>query len=390
MTDKELAKAADAAFRKTTITYPAWVKKVNQGVYPAEGPPSQWGIGFGLLADIGLDPPPPATNWPASYTTGPLGANNILPAAGKTLLIEYPGGPGQTWATMQTRILALETDMGRKFDGIQTEYYWQKGSLQPNELSDHRLEWAHTRGQTACLSAHVEYSIAETNAGAADATWTAIAIWLRSLGFPVMMRLWWEFDNTPGAFPWCVGGTPNIGGPFVTAWKRVVAIFKAQAASNVGFWWCPLEGGDRNGVNQSYPGDTFVDWVGSDVYNSCYVGETGCWTTPLHAGWASFAEAALYPNPPVASQYSLWSPKKPFVWGEVGCVYDKNAASNLKGDWFRGVPAALKAKGPLACGISFFDQNVSGFEGGKANWLVDYPVTIPDVIAGFKQMAQTL
>ncbi len=58
MTDKERAKAADAAFRKTTIAYPAWKRKVAQGVYPAEGPPSQWGIGFEQLAEIGLDVPP--------------------------------------------------------------------------------------------------------------------------------------------------------------------------------------------------------------------------------------------------------------------------------------------------------------------------------------------
>jgi hypothetical protein len=117
-----------------------------------------------------------------------------------------------------------------------------------------------------------------------------------------------------------------------------------------------------------------VDWVGSDIYN----GGDGNWNTPLHQGWASFQECALYPNPPGASQYSLWSPKKPFVAGEVGCTPDAR-----KGDWFRAIPAALKTA-PNYCGISFFDQDVSGLEGPTANWFVD---TSTDSYAGFKQMA---
>jgi hypothetical protein len=70
VSDRDLAEQADAAFRKTTSTYSTWLKNVKAGKYPASGPPSQFGIGFGLLAQIGqaapVDPPP------AVPPTGPL------------------------------------------------------------------------------------------------------------------------------------------------------------------------------------------------------------------------------------------------------------------------------------------------------------------------------
>jgi hypothetical protein len=59
MTDRELAQQADAAARATTITYQQWLKNVGLGKYPATGPPSQFGILFGLLEQIDAAPPAP-------------------------------------------------------------------------------------------------------------------------------------------------------------------------------------------------------------------------------------------------------------------------------------------------------------------------------------------
>ncbi len=328
-------------------------------------------------------PPHPPSGWPASYTAGPLGANNILPATGKTLLIENWGQPGKQWSDEQAAIQARETFIGRKFDGIHIQY-WAGGSylgvagIDGADVNRHAEQWIHDRGQFPCITWAPPVNIAQVNLGAADAVFGVAADLWKAMPFTIMLRPFWEFDNTAG-FPWSCGQSASIGAPFVAAWKRMVGIFKTRGANNVGFWWTPLEGSpDRAGINASYPGDAYVDWVGSDVYNA----GDGNWNTPLHAGWASFADCALYPNPPGASQHSLWSSRKPFVIGELGCTKD----ATRQGDWYRAIPAALKTA-PNLCGLSFFDQDVSGLEGGTSNWFVD---SSADAYAGFKQMALAL
>ncbi len=328
----------------------------------------------------GVYPPPvtPPSGYPATYTTGPLGTRNLLPANGKHLLIENYGYIGDTWPIKQAKIAEREQAIGRRFDAIHVQY-WSGGQtngvagLDQADINNNMPQWIHDRGQHVCVTWSPPYSIADVNAGKADQVFTVAANHFGSYGFPIMLRLWWEFDNTSG-FPWACGKSASIGSPFVAAWRRVVGIFQAAGASNVGFWWCPLEGSpDRPGINASYPGDTYVDWVGSDVYN----GGDGNWNTPLHSGWASFAECALYTGASVPSQYSLWSGRKPFVIGELGCRADPR-----KGDWWRQIPAALQTA-PHMVGLSIFDQDVSKAEPGN-NWLID---TSADSLAGFREMA---
>lgn len=318
----------------------------------------------------------------ASWTTGPLGSANIFPSRPGAFVIDYPGIIGGTFAQVQQLIQMREGFIGRKFAGIHTGMFWERGSLIPDDAGDHQLEWIHGRGQIPCLSAHVYYTIPETNQGLADPTWTAIADWLKGLGFPVMMRMWWEFNN-PAGFPWCVGGTTDIGAPFIAAWQRVVAIFKQRGVNNVGFWWCPMEGGDRDGMESSYPGDAYVDWVGSDVYSSCYASETSCWQGYAGPGWASFEQLALWTGMPHQCALDLYGTRKPFVYGEVGCVLDP-ARPDLKASWFPALAISLSTRGSGACGISFFDVDASSLEGPRSNWSLAYGT---GSLTGFAQMA---
>ena len=134
----------------------------------------------------------------------------------------------------------------------------------------------------------------------------------------------------------------------------------------------------RSCVNVSYPGDGYVDWVGSDWYNVCLVGRTDQWCTPLHSGWAQFDEIFNY----TALGSTLRLPAQPvgpaqaFVVGETGSWYDANYPS-YKGNWFRNVPAAAKNMLYLR-GIQFFDKDVSAKEGPLNNFRVDYPTSDPE------------
>jgi hypothetical protein len=191
-----------------------------------------------------------------------------------------------------------------------------------------------------------------------------------------MLRLFHEHDLSHVPYHGC-------GQPFIDAWRRVVGIFQQQGATNVGFWWTPTEGGNRSCVSQSYPGDAYVDWAGSDTYNMCMVGDSSCWATSAHSGWAEFSEIADYGS---SSQHDTWGPRKPFVIGETGTYYDPNSPAR-KGDWFRKIPAAARNMEWLR-GICFYDADVSAVEGSNHNFRVDHSTTNPDVYAGFVAMSR--
>lgn len=60
MTDRELAAQADAHLRRTTVSYPEWVKRKAAGRYsPTDGSGTEWGKAFAALGKIGTAAPPP-------------------------------------------------------------------------------------------------------------------------------------------------------------------------------------------------------------------------------------------------------------------------------------------------------------------------------------------
>ncbi len=119
------------------------------------------------------------------------------------------------------------------------------------------------------------------------------------------------------------------GQPFIDMWRRVITVMRQQAAHNVGFWWSPSEGYDRDCVERSYPGDRYVDWVGTDSYNHCFLSETDCYATPYSAGWAEFGQIFDYERgvANLTTQHDRYGPSKPFVMGETGTVYDASNPS---------------------------------------------------------------
>jgi glycosyl hydrolase family 16 len=58
VTDQELRDAAEAAFRRTTVSYPDWKRRVDRGLYH-DVTKTQWWQGFDALDQIGGVPPPP-------------------------------------------------------------------------------------------------------------------------------------------------------------------------------------------------------------------------------------------------------------------------------------------------------------------------------------------
>jgi chitodextrinase len=317
-------------------------------------------------------------NYPSSYYSGPLGQNNILPGKAGAFLIVWPDGSG--WPAQQARVADLESRTGRTMDGIGT-HYGGGGSYQGNSncmynSGERREQWIHDRGSYPIVSWSPDASLADVNSGAKDGCFRAAADYFKSFSFPIMLRMWWEFNGN-----WM--GWSGCGQQFIDAWRRVVGIFDEQGATNVGFWWAPQEGFDRTCSSNSYPGDQYVDWVGSDAYNWCMVGESSCWASPLHSGWSQFGEIFDYG---ASSAHDTFGSRKPFVAGETATVYDP-ASPSSKGQWFRNIPAAAKQMEHLV-GVQLFEVDVTSFEGPRSNWPVDYPRSDSSVFDGFVAFAR--
>jgi hypothetical protein len=311
----------------------------------------------------------PLVSYPASYFKGPLGKRNPVPPNGGAFLLAWHSRSG--WARTKAGILERHRAMGRPFDGIATVYV----------PSERREEWIHRQGALPIVAGWTPGgSPADIAAGARDRAIVAFARRLGRYPFVVMVRMFHEFDQEHLAYHGC-------GKTFAAMWRRVVTVVRQHGAGNVGFWWSPGEGYGRACTRASYPGDAYVDWVGSDAYNHCFVGEAHCYSTPYRSGWAEFGELFDYETgfANLTTQHDLFGPRKPFVVGETGTVYDPSTPSR-KGDWYRFVVPAGKKMRYLR-GVMFFDADASATEVARNNWHVDYPRTDSGVYEGFVDMA---
>lgn len=84
---------------------------------------------------------------------------------------------------------------------------------------------------------------------------------LKNLNRPVFLRFAHEFDNP--FYPWYFKG---YGGPekFKNAWKHAYELFKNAGAENVIWVWNPWK---PQNVEQYYPGEEYVDWIGVNILN---------------------------------------------------------------------------------------------------------------------------
>ena len=361
----------------------------------------------------------PQATWPASFHTGPLGNSNILPRRnGQKFLCALTGGIGYNKTQQRTLKEARETAMGRKYDVSHEQYDGSAGQTfggvayceDPTQYSPTPEAYAAANNQYFMVSYTPGQSVASMNAGNADAAWAKYATYWASLKpQKIMLRAFWEFD---GDFVWSVGGTSYTAAEFISAWQRMVGIFQANGADNVGFMWCPNEGGvhlTRSQLSDYYPGDAYVDWVGSDWYNHL----TG-FSTYLHSGFAQWAEIFNYG---VFSPFSIYStydifgsgaavsgnrgwtgtPRvKPFLVGETSSPYDSGSAG-AKAAWFTNMLSdANGIKSMSKCiGVSFYDRDVHS--GSDFDWrvasdasVVNVTGTDPDstTLAGYVSMGQ--
>jgi beta-mannanase len=235
--------------------------------------------------------------------------------------------------------------------------------------------WAWSRGVSSFVSWSPGYTIAQVNSGAYDSCFQDVAQRFKAFGHPVWLRLWWEFNGT--WFPWSYD--PSNPQAFISAWQRVVNIFKSVGATNTMFVWAPDEGyfdSSKTLTQNGYPGDAYVDWVASDAYNW---NTSTAWCT-YHAGWCDFSEI-FHHGGTGSSAHGVevaFRGRKPFAVAETGSVEDPANGAH-KGQWMQNMDASIKSDFPDLKMLLYSD-----FMNQNDDWRID---TSASSLSGFKALA---
>lgn len=135
------------------------------------------------------------------------------------------------------------------------------------------LTWEPSRGPAQNRPDQLDFSWKQINSGRYDSYISQFAKDAAAYKHPFILRILHEMDGK--WYPWGYGvnGNTNVT-DFVAAYKHIVTIFRTSGATNVQFVWNPTVmssaaiGSYGNLIKQAYPGDTYVDWVALDGYNS--------------------------------------------------------------------------------------------------------------------------
>jgi beta-mannanase len=161
-----------------------------------------------------------------------------------------------------------------------------------------------------------------------------ITQWCREAGkiqSPIFLRVGHEM-NDPYRYPW--GPHNNAPADFIAAWKHIRYVFEREGVRNIIWVWSPHPAYGQ--FQTYYPGDAYVDYVGSGVLN---YGTAATWSQ-----WWSFAE--IFGNHyPMLSAFN-----KPIIVSEFGSL----AVGGNRSEWYARSFDSLSIKYPLVKSLMFF------------------------------------
>ncbi|MFD7643181.1 glycoside hydrolase family 26 protein [Kitasatospora sp. NPDC059795] len=182
---------------------------------------------------------------------------------------------------------------------------------------------------------------------------------VKKTGRPVVLRFAHEM-NEPW-YTWSEDRNGNRRGDYIAAWRHVHDVFEWQEVTNVIWFWCPdLQSPDKSPLSRYFPGDDYVDWIGTEAYS------TGGETT---------AEQLLGPTYRELTALS----DKPLFIGEAG-VRPSGVKATLIKDFFSWVSAH-----PRVIGFVWFQ--FSDTDGSRYDWRF---TTSADAQQAFRQGVSSL
>ena len=156
----------------------------------------------------------------------------------------------------------------------------------------------------------------------------------KDFGDLMMIRFGHEM-NDPFRYPW--GPQNNAPEDFVAAWQHVVDRFRAIGADNVLWVWSPHPVYGQ--FEAYYPGEEYVDWVGTGVLN---YGTVATWSQ-----WNSFDDS-------FAAQYEEMTEfNKPIIIAEFGSL----SVGGDQAEWYKNALTDFPQKYPEVKSLVFFHNS---------------------------------
>lgn len=165
------------------------------------------------------------------------------------------------------------------------------------------------------------YALANIINGSFDAYITNFALGAKAWGHPFFLRFAHEMNGD--WYPWCEGVNGNTSGQYAAAWRRVRDIFTRNGVTNATWVWCPnTKYSGSVPIAGLYPGDNYVDWISTDVYNR------------ITNNWSHFSVR----GGPTLEEIIAIAPGKPVMIAESGCHRDEDKPGvppGSKAQWYR-------------------------------------------------------
>jgi hypothetical protein len=175
------------------------------------------------------------------------------------------------------------------------------------------------------------HGLADIAKGVYDAYITEWAAEARDVKMPIFLRVGHEM-NDPYRYPW--GPQNNTAKEFRAAWRHIWNLFSGVGAKNVIWIWSPHPA--YGFFDAYYPGDAYVDYVGTSVLN---YGTVASWSQ-----WWSFDEI-------FGKHYKeLAKFNKPLLFTEFGCLN----VGGSRPKWFAQAVSEIPVNYPKVKGLLFF------------------------------------
>jgi PKD repeat protein len=277
--------------------------------------------------------------------------------------------PGQS---SQAAVLELESQLGRKLEVVRDFHLWE------DPFPDAFDQFLEDGGRTPMIS------VRPRRANGTIITWLEIAnaapdskvdleirSWarrVREFGSPIYVT----FHHEPETAINTAYGTPA---DYIAAWRRWVDVFREEGVDNARFMWIMTDysmavtATARNYAPKWYPGDDWVDSMGTDAYNWHKCRPTA------QIPWQSLETIADY-----FRRFGALHPTKP-LWLTEWASVDDPAVTDRRVTWFNDARALFSrpAYGQFA-GVSYFNYSAAG---DPCAWRVDATASI---LASFAAM----
>ncbi|HEV7535162.1 MAG TPA: glycosyl hydrolase, partial [Acidimicrobiia bacterium] len=203
------------------------------------------------------------TSSTTTTTWGVGGSPTAVPGAAPS----GPGAPAQgalfgvhtktggSESAQKSGVADLEAKLGRK---VAIDHYYRPWTT---PFPTTREQWDFANGRIPMISWAKTYAD-QIAYGFQDDLIRQRADAIAALAQPLLIRWFWEMDGDKNLQ---YSESPGL---YIAAWQRIVSIFRAEGATNVGWVWCPNASGFSDGsAQQYYPGDDWVDWTCADGYD---------------------------------------------------------------------------------------------------------------------------